>query len=90
MQEVENAMVTYTNALLYENEINEVVVNARKAFDLSLDRYKQGLDPFINVADSQITLLQYANELVAARGNTLSAAVAIYKALGGGWENTAL
>lgn len=90
VQEVENAMVTYTNALLYENEINEVVVNARKAFDLSLDRYKQGLDPFINVADSQITLLQYANELVAARGNTLSAAVAIYKALGGGWENTAL
>lgn len=90
VQEVENAMVTYTNAVQYETEMSEVVVNARKAFDLSLDRYKQGLDSFINVADSQITLLQYANELVAARGNTLAAAVAIYKALGGGWDTSAL
>lgn len=88
VQEVENAMITYTNALQYENEMSEVVINARKAFDLSLDRYKQGLDSFINVADSQITLLQYANELVAARGNTLAAAVAIYKALGGGWDTS--
>lgn len=90
VQEVENAMTAYQNALRYENEMSEVVVNARKAFDLSLDRYKQGLDSFINVANSQITLLQYSNELVAARGNTLTAAVNLYKALGGGWENSTI
>lgn len=86
VQEVENAVVAYDDAVRYEEEISETVKNAQKAFELSLDRYKQGLDAFINVAQSQISLLQYANELVAAKGRTLSAAVDVYKAAGGGWS----
>lgn len=86
VQEAENAMVTYYDTGRYLDEMEQVVDNARKAFDLSLDRYKQGLDAFINVAQAQISLLQYSNELVAARGQRLTAAVALYKALGGGWD----
>lgn len=86
VQEVDNAMVSYFEALVYEKRIEEVLSNAQLAFDLALDRYKQGLDAFINVADAQITLLQYANELVEARGNSLTSLVTLYKALGGGWS----
>ena len=86
VQEVDNAMVTYTQALKYEQALEEVIKNARLAFDLALDRYKQGLDAFINVADSQLTLLEYANELITARGNALAALINLYKALGGGWD----
>lgn len=86
VEEVENAMSTYFESLVYEKRIEEVLINARLAFELALDRYKQGLDAFINVADAQITLLQYANELVEARGDALTSLVSLYKALGGGWD----
>ncbi len=90
VQEVENAMTSYTDANAYLEEIKLVEENARKAFELSLDRYKQGLDAFINVAQAQISLLQYSNELVAARANSLTAVITLYKALGGGWSSQQL
>lgn len=86
VQEVENAMVSYRQAIIYERDIAEVLKYARMSFELALDRYKQGLDAFINVADAQMTVLTYANELVAARGSALSSLISLYKALGGGWD----
>lgn len=81
VQEVDNALTTYTQAVKYEQEIAIVLQNAQLAYNLALDRYKQGLDAFINVSDAMITLLQYANELVVARGNVLSAIVTLQKSL---------
>lgn len=86
VQEVENAMVTYTNSVKYIDMISEVTAEANRAFDLSIDLYKQGLTNFINVTQSEITYLQYANELVTAKGETLKSLVNLYEALGGGWE----
>lgn len=82
VQEVDNATFTYVRALKYEKEIEETLRYARQAYELALDRYKQGLDAFINVADSQMTVLEYANELVQARGNVLLAVINIAKAVG--------
>lgn len=81
VQEVDNALATYNQAVRYEKEIGVVLENARLAYNLAIDRYKQGLDAFINVSDALITLLQYANELVVARGNVLSAIVTLQKSL---------
>ena len=81
VQEVDNALVTYTQAVKYEKEIATVLQNAQLAYKLALDRYKQGLDAFINVSDAQITVLEYANELVTARGNVLTALVSLQKSL---------
>lgn len=85
VQEVDDALVTYANAVSYEQSLRKVIEAAQTAAELSLDRYKQGLDAFINVAQAQISLLQYSNELVAARAQSLTALVTLYKALGGGW-----
>ena len=65
----------------YEEEIATVLENAQLAYTLALDRYKQGLDAFINVSDAQISVLEYANELVIARGNVLTALVTLQKSL---------
>lgn len=81
VQEVENALTTYTQAVKYEQEIGIVLENAQLAYTLAIDRYRQGLDAFINVSDAQITVLQYANELVIARGNVLSSLVTLQKSL---------
>ncbi len=87
VQEVDNAMATYYNQMRYIDIINQVVEQAEKAFDLSIDLYKQGLTDFINVSNSQINYLTYSNELVEAKGQALAALVNLYQALGGGWVN---
>ena len=81
VQELDNALVTYRQAVAYEQKIALVLENAELAYNLALERYKQGLDAFINVSDAQITMLQYANELVTARGNVLSAIITLQKSL---------
>lgn len=86
VQEVETAMTSYSNDLQYIDYLNQVVVQAEKAFILSVDLYKQGLTDFINVTNSQINLLQYSNELVVAQGQALADLVSLYQALGGGWN----
>ncbi len=86
VQEVGNAMESYTNDLRYIDYLNKVVDSAHETLTLSIDLYKQGLSPFINVSDAQITLQQYSNQLVAARGQALTDLVTLYQALGGGWD----
>lgn len=86
VQEVENAMATYSNDLCYIDILRQVVDESNRAFTLSIDLYKQGLSPFINVQNAQISLLQYSSELAQARGEALIALVSLYEALGGGWE----
>lgn len=87
VQEVDNAMATYTNEIKYIDMMDKVVAQAEKAFELSIDLYKQGLTDFINVTNSQISYLTYSNELVEAKGQALAALVNLYQALGGGWVN---
>ena len=81
VQEVDNALITYRQSIKYEEEIKTVLENAELAYTMALDRYKQGLDAFINVSDAQMTVLEYANELVVARGNVLTALVSLQKSL---------
>ena len=81
VQEVDNALVSYKQAVKYEQEIAVVLQNAQLAYTMALDRYKQGLDAFINVSDALMTVLEYANELVVARGNVLTSLVTLQKSL---------
>lgn len=85
VQETDNAMASYNSAMKEAVLLEEVVVHARKAFELSFELYRSGLTSFTNVADAQISYLQYADNLAAAQGNALAALVGLYEALGGGW-----
>lgn len=83
VSEAESAMTSYLNDLQYIDHVTQVVKDATESFTLSLDLYKQGLTDFINVSNAQISMLQYANELVVAHGTALTDLVALYQALGG-------
>lgn len=85
VQEVDNAMNSYKNAIKQIVACREMVVQGQEAFRLSLDLYKQGLSPFQNVLDAQRSLLSYENSLVQAQGYSLVRLVQLYQALGGGW-----
>ena len=85
VQEVNNAMVSWqsvSDRLLYDEQL---LRNARKLLELQVDRYKQGLNDFSDVADAETTVLQYENSVVSTHAAQLAALVTLYTALGGGW-----
>ena len=87
VQETDNAMTAYRSSIKQIVALREVRTQGHETLTLSLDLYKQGLTPFQNVLDAQRSLLSYENQLVQARGNSLLQLIALYQALGGGWNN---
>ena len=55
---------------------------------LSRSRYNDGVEAFINVLDAERTLLQAEQQAATSATNAAVDLVALYKALGGGWEET--
>ena len=87
VQETDNAMTAYRSSIKQIVALREVRNQGQETLTLSLDLYKQGHTPFQNVLDAQRSLLSYENQLVQARGNSLLQLIALYQALGGGWNN---
>ncbi|WP_455587141.1 efflux transporter outer membrane subunit [Bacteroides sp.] len=87
VQETDNAMTAYRSSIKEIVALREVRNQGQETLTLSLDLYKQGLTPFQNVLDAQRSLLTYENQLVQAQGNSLLQLIALYQALGGGWNN---
>ena len=86
LQEVEDALI----ALDKEQERRRALVDAvafnRKAVDLSIKLYTEGQTDFLNVLQAQRALF-VTEEALALSTRTLSTTlVALYKALGGGWD----
>jgi len=48
--------------------------------------YVRGLNDFLNVLDTQRSLYAAENDLAQSEATMASNLVALYKALGGGWE----
>ena len=60
---------------------------ALRAFTLSSERYERGLTDYINVLDAEREQFALEAEYVISRRMAGIQLVALYKALGGGWEN---
>jgi outer membrane protein TolC len=59
----------------------------RKAVDLSTKLYGEGLTEFLTVLDAERSLYVAENALIQSTSSTATDLIALYKALGGGWEN---
>lgn len=81
--EVDNAMTSYLTALRTIDLDRNVFDQSREAFDLALEQYKGGLTSLNDVVDAQISWLDSADSLVAARGDALTSLIQIYRSLGG-------
>lgn len=87
LQDVDDAMKTYRYSVNESEMRRKAFKEALTTFSLALDLYKRGLINFQNVLDAQRSLLQYEDAIVSVEGNTYSALVNLFKALGGGWNN---
>ena len=86
LREVEDALVAYRTDGAARTRQAEVVKSADTTLYLSRQRYTHGLGDFLTVLDAQRTLLS-AREALAQADVTLGTdVVALYRALGGGWQ----
>ncbi|MEY4564213.1 MAG: hypothetical protein RLZZ618_3490 [Pseudomonadota bacterium] len=86
LKEVDDALGNATRNR--EQERNQVVIRdeARRALSLSELRFKEGADDLNSLLDAQRTLFAADEALALQRLNRLSGSIAVFKALGGGWE----
>jgi NodT family efflux transporter outer membrane factor (OMF) lipoprotein len=66
----------------------EAVQAARLSVELTLNQYKAGTVSYLNVVTVQTALLNEERNAVGLRARRLAAAVALIRALGGGWDDS--
>jgi NodT family efflux transporter outer membrane factor (OMF) lipoprotein len=86
LEDVENALVGYSNERARWMELKKAVDANRRAVDLASQLYQKGLTDFLNVLDAQRNLFASQDELVQSERMVSTDVVALYKVLGGGWE----
>jgi NodT family efflux transporter outer membrane factor (OMF) lipoprotein len=86
--DVDNALIAYGAEQRRQARLSEQVVQSRRALDLAQKRYRQGVSDFLEVLTAQRTVLQAEQSLANSTATVSSNLVALYKALGGGWEGT--
>jgi NodT family efflux transporter outer membrane factor (OMF) lipoprotein len=85
-QEVEDALIGFLKTQESASDLQKSVDAARLAVELSLIQYREGAVDYQRVTDSQTRLLTEMNRLAETRSSIATNLIAVYKALGGGWE----
>ncbi|MBF0480866.1 MAG: efflux transporter outer membrane subunit [Desulfovibrionaceae bacterium] len=86
-QDVENALVALGQEQLRRRALTQAVAANRKAVDLSLVLYAAGQTDFLSVLTAQRALYVNEDALAQSERNVATCLIALYKALGGGWES---
>ncbi len=86
LEDVENALVAYYREHARRDKLAEAVEANQRAVELANELYTRGLGDFLNVLESQRSLLASQSELAQSEATVSANVVALYKALGGGWE----
>lgn len=86
-QEVEDALAAVRAAGEREQSLQKAAQNARLAYTLTQKRYDAGSIDFLTLINTQNTLLSADDTYAQARLARLTSAIALYKALGGGWSS---
>jgi NodT family efflux transporter outer membrane factor (OMF) lipoprotein len=87
LEETENALVNYSQEQERRDRLQAAVSQNQTALELSRELYTSGLGDFLAVLDAQRQL--YGSEDLLAQSQTAVTTnlIALYKALGGGWES---
>jgi multidrug efflux system outer membrane protein len=86
LQEVEDVLVASQKEEEHRKALGAAVSANRKAVDLATRLYVEGQTDFLNVLQSQQSLYATEDALLQSTQTVSTNLVALYKALGGGWE----
>lgn len=87
LADVENALTAYAKEQQHREALVRTVVAYRRALDLATRLYNNGQTDFLNVIAAQGSLFSAEDSLVQSDRTVAANLVALYKALGGGWED---
>jgi NodT family efflux transporter outer membrane factor (OMF) lipoprotein len=85
-QEVEDALSGFVNAQQAAAHEQNAVKAAQRSVQLAIVQYREGASDFQRVLDAQRSLRQEQNSLAQTDSGVATNLIALYKALGGGWE----
>jgi NodT family efflux transporter outer membrane factor (OMF) lipoprotein len=84
--DVETSLVNYSQEQVRYRSLVAAVAANRRALEMAQELYLSGLNSFLNVLDAQRSLYASENDLAQSEATMAANLVALYKALGGGWE----
>jgi multidrug efflux system outer membrane protein len=89
-QEVEDGLSGLRILAQQAEAQDRAVASARRTADLSKTRYTAGLVSYLEVVDAERTALQSERLATQIQGQRLTTSVYLIKALGGGWQDSAI
>jgi outer membrane protein TolC len=78
--------VSYAQSQVQHERLAAEVTADREAVTIATRLYRQGLNDFLSVLDAERSLYAADDKLAQSDRDTALALVALYKALGGGWQ----
>jgi NodT family efflux transporter outer membrane factor (OMF) lipoprotein len=88
LQETETALSAYAHEIERHQALLAARDEAQRAAKASLDRQREGTIDFLTVLDAQRTLADAEADLAASDARLAFAQVDLFKALGGGWDQS--
>lgn len=88
LADVENALTAYNREQARNSSLRGAVEANRQAVALSKQLNEAGVVDFLNVLTAQQSLYQSEDQLAQSDQTVSTDLIALYKALGGGWETT--
>jgi multidrug efflux system outer membrane protein len=85
-RELEDAAIDFAQRRAQVSILEESVQAARRSLDIADVQYREGLVDYERVLDSQRALFSQQESLATTRGGVAQSLIALYKALGGGWQ----
>jgi multidrug efflux system outer membrane protein len=86
LEETENALASYGREKARRDSLIEAVAASERAYELAEARYQAGAADFLATLVAQRTVLRLQLDLADSRTRTVTSLIALFKALGGGWE----
>ena len=88
-KEVNNALISLKEYTEQENDLKLTQEAAKKAMDISSNRYKAGYSSYLEYLDAQRVFNDASIAYIQKRQLRLMASVELFKSLGGGWQSQA-
>jgi NodT family efflux transporter outer membrane factor (OMF) lipoprotein len=85
-REVEDAVIRFLKSMQQARELEESVRAAYETYRISFTQFNAGATDFTSVFLFESVLAEQQDQLAQVRGNVVLNMIAIYRALGGGWE----
>jgi NodT family efflux transporter outer membrane factor (OMF) lipoprotein len=86
LEDVENALVGYGKEHQRRQSLQRAVAANRRSVEMANQLYDRGLTDFLDVLEAQRALFASEDALVQSERTISTNLVALYKALGGGWD----